>query len=153
MHIDILGIVEETIHLKSWKIPWVLFRKQEGENFNGSTDGEKDDFCSFSLALVFFWHGCQRMVFIFFFTPILSSISFRCVLSFPLLAWCYTYCPSWKIEAKGKGKENRPHFGLNGDKKKAEAIAGQKVTLCKKRICLLLFPTEHCIIFLPFYHH
>ena len=60
---------------------------------------------------------------------------------------------AWKIEAKGKGKENRPHFGLNGDKKKAEAIAGQKVTLCKKRICLLLFPTEHCIIFLPFYHH
>ena len=30
MHIDILGIVEETIHLKSWKIPWVLFWKQEG---------------------------------------------------------------------------------------------------------------------------
>ena len=53
MHIDILGIVEETIHLKSWKIPWVLFRKQ-GENFNGSIYGEKDDFCSFSLALVFF---------------------------------------------------------------------------------------------------
>ena len=54
MHIDILGIVEKTIHLKSWKIPWVLFRKQEGENFNFSIYGEKDDFCSFSLALVFF---------------------------------------------------------------------------------------------------
>ena len=64
----------------------------------------------------------------------------------------FNHC-ALKIEAKGKGKENRPHFGLNGDKKKAEAIAGQKVTLCKKRICLLLFPTEHCIIFLPFYHH
>ena len=92
---------------------------------------------AFSSFLVF-WHGCQRMVFIFFFTPILSSISFRCVLSFPLLAWCYTYCPSWKIEAKGKGKENRPHFGLNGDKKKKKAPArsslrntGQKL-LCVK---------------------
>ena len=53
MHIDILGIVEETIHLKSWKIPWVLFRKQGGK-LQRQHQGEKDDFCSFSLALVFF---------------------------------------------------------------------------------------------------
>ena len=130
MHIDILGIVEEAIHIKSWKIPWV-FRKEEGErNFNSSLSFflKKMIFAVFSpfmlssaaLFLVFFWHGCQRMVFIFFFTPILSSISFRCVLSFPCVQ---LHCPSWKIEAKGKGQENRPHFGLNGDKKKEEAIA------------------------------
>ena len=128
MHIDILGIVEEAIHIKSWKIPWV-FRKEEGErNFNFSFFLKKMIFAVFSpfmlssaaLFFGFFWHGCQRMVFIFFFTPILSSISFRCVLSFPCVQ---LHCPSWKIEAKGKGKENRPHFGLNGDKKKEEAIA------------------------------
>lgn len=83
MHIDILGIVEEAIHIKSWKIPWV-FRKEEGErNFNSS--------------LSFF---LKKMIFAVFSPFMLSSAALFLVF----LAWLPTYGVHFFLHA---------HFILN----------------------------------------
>ena len=165
MHIDILGIVEEAIHIKSWKIPWV-FRKEEGErNFNSSLSFflKKMIFAVFSpfmlssaaLFLVFF--GMVANVWCSFFSSRPFYPQSRSVVYSVFLA-CNYIAQVGRQKRKGRGKKIALTLALMATRKKKKQQrhfsgrrTGQKVTLCKKRICLLLSHGTLCYLpcFLP----